>query len=666
MVFSEADILIASLELSLMIMKHLTLLIAILFFLNGCKDILSGSDDDEISKITANFTSESNAFLPGEIQFLKIDGVNLDKEEYNAMLGNDVDVVLKHKRDGNTNELIFIVPEIQPGSYSITLENYKIENELEIEVREYSEIENPESVITEFINNLQAELEQIILEASDENFKNTVQTHVDEMDGIKQNVSDISEEDRALLARMLHTYLMPDSSGNKSQELTHSFFSNECQNSYKDIVSNIVNSASSLNAMSKSKEAGAVGLGIFLSDAVSTISSGTVFTELYKLIPNLRTFWDHCIAEIETPTNYWVEEVDGENSKKNKRQNNYEFVPNREKGFIIHSEYEAPKEIQDGLDEVNELLDLISGDIPESWVQTITHDYVVFRKEDPSGFRISNISDENIEGEVASPKTAVLLKFSFINNEGITKAQEFSFSLGNQEGINIDMEGILLAPFPKVKDLKYRLRQGEEGRFKLEAEGGATFEITEQPKNGTVTLFDDEFEYKPNEGFDGKDSLKYVAVNSTGQSEEATVTLEVLRNEFIATVNGTLFNGYGNFTFRDELNEYEIGGAIYDYAIGDVDNIYFFIEEAEFAEGDVDPVRMCVGVAVEGGGSAISCYNRAFEGGKGTAEIIKYGDGILEGTFSFSIVEEPAEPRVLFEVSEGSFKIYLDEYFENQ
>lgn len=55
-----------------------------------------------------------------------------------------------------------------------------------------------------------------------------------------------------------------------------------------------------------------------------------------------------------------------------------------------------------------------------------------------------------------------------------------------------------------------------------------TFSVSTAPKKGTVTVDGDKFTYCPNEGKRGKDTFKYVAIDSKGGiSQEATVTVEI-------------------------------------------------------------------------------------------------------------------------------------------
>lgn len=114
-----------------------------------------------------------------------------------------------------------------------------------------------------------------------------------------------------------------------------------------------------------------------------------------------------------------------------------------------------------------------------------------------------------------------------------------------------------------------------------------SFEITTQPKKGTIELNDDgSFVYSPSEGKRGRDYFGYKAVDANGdRSQEATVIIKLVKNKSVSYVDMD-----GNASYCSAVKLAECGAFIGKQIGGE----YYFEPQKTLSRGEF--VAMCLNV----------------------------------------------------------------------
>ena len=114
-----------------------------------------------------------------------------------------------------------------------------------------------------------------------------------------------------------------------------------------------------------------------------------------------------------------------------------------------------------------------------------------------------------------------------------------------------------------------------------------SFEITTQPKKGTIELNDDgSFVYSPAEGKRGRDYFGYKAVDANGdRSQEATVIIKLVKNKSVSYVDMD-----GNASYCSAVKLAECGAFIGKQIGGE----YYFEPQKTLSRGEF--VAMCLNV----------------------------------------------------------------------
>lgn len=106
----------------------------------------------------------------------------------------------------------------------------------------------------------------------------------------------------------------------------------------------------------------------------------------------------------------------------------------------------------------------------------------------------------------------------------------FTFNLLRVEEDTVRVEAEMSLSLPKAFDAAVEVVQGEATSSVVQTEGADTLIVTRSPTNGSLSLSNSgEFTYRPGGTFFGRDQFKYIARNSDGDSEEATVIIDVVR-----------------------------------------------------------------------------------------------------------------------------------------
>ncbi len=114
-----------------------------------------------------------------------------------------------------------------------------------------------------------------------------------------------------------------------------------------------------------------------------------------------------------------------------------------------------------------------------------------------------------------------------------------------------------------------------------------SFEITTQPKKGTIELNDDgSFVYSPAEGKRGRDYFGYKAVDANGdRSQEATVIIKLVKNKSVSYVDMD-----GNASYCSAVKLAECGAFIGKQIGGE----YYFEPQKTLSRGEFVAMCLCV------------------------------------------------------------------------
>lgn len=160
---------------------------------------------------------------------------------------------------------------------------------------------------------------------------------------------------------------------------------------------------------------------------------------------------------------------------------------------------------------------------------------------DVSGTTISSISitQQPVHGTlVVNGATNVTYKPA----TGYTGTDSFKYKAGNSTGLSNEATvsiNIIEDPntaVPVANNDSYTVYKNNEANFNVLSNDTSVLAIsgvtvTQQPAHGTVTVNGTtDVTYKPEIGYLGTDSFKYKAANSTGLSNEATVSIDVIEN----------------------------------------------------------------------------------------------------------------------------------------
>ena len=159
---------------------------------------------------------------------------------------------------------------------------------------------------------------------------------------------------------------------------------------------------------------------------------------------------------------------------------------------------------------------------------------------DAARITVGGPSNPNVTGGgAANGKT---LRLTYRTGANAAATEDFQFTLSDP---TTDFSTVILASIssgaPKASAATARVQQDQPVSIPVQVEFATSLEVATQPKNGSVTVDGlTGFVYRPRAGFTGDDSFTYVAVNSAGRSEPATVAISVQRD----------FAGIWNISYR--------------------------------------------------------------------------------------------------------------------
>ncbi|WP_103665119.1 Ig-like domain-containing protein [Gracilimonas amylolytica] len=516
------------------------LLITLSVGIYGCKKGggLTNSDDTEDptppppAQVSSSFNSDNTFFSPGEIQLITVENASLNEDEYSAELSDGTPVSLYlNTEDSESKTLVFVVPEVSTGEHDLIFELEEQEQVLSFEIQEYEIIENPVSYSNNYLSSVSNDLQLLIDQTDDAQFKERLTNAKDSLEVTISELSNYSEEEIQLFARIISTYLISDTN-NSSQGKINVLQSDieDCRVALREVVLDAGLVTGSLYLISISGTVASTGWGLLVGGATAIVGTASLYGSLKMLKTDLSVFWQSCVTDPINAAESWLMGEDQFKFQSSKSSIN-EFYHRKEKNLYINTKYVVPNELQAALDELKGLMDYAVDLIPQDWIDIIYHEYEVEEKNDPSLFTIKNISTSDIEGTITSVDSLATLTFSFLE-EDPNETLEFTFSLESSDGIIVNQEATLFPPLPLVYDSQVSVEIDSSVTDTLLSEYAQFFVLKSYPQQGTVTFLDDSlgvFKYTPNNTATGEqDSFSFVATNSMGESGEATVTVNLI------------------------------------------------------------------------------------------------------------------------------------------
>ena len=151
----------------------------------------------------------------------------------------------------------------------------------------------------------------------------------------------------------------------------------------------------------------------------------------------------------------------------------------------------------------------------------------------PAGrLSLSGISSGKVTGSASANEDVVTLTFdTSAKAEDLTDGKlPFSFTLQRSGEESVIVNAEMSLALPEAFDAAVEVIQGSVVNSSVRTTGAETLAVTKAPANGTVTLSDSgNFTYRPSGMWFGRDQFKFVARNADGESEEATVIVDVVR-----------------------------------------------------------------------------------------------------------------------------------------
>jgi len=171
--------------------------------------------------------------------------------------------------------------------------------------------------------------------------------------------------------------------------------------------------------------------------------------------------------------------------------------------------------------------------LPASVAQALSEFKLTGVEAVPAGrLSLSGISSGKVTGSASAAEEVVTLRFntSAKAEDLVNGKLPFNFTLQRTGEESVIVNAEMSLTLPEAFDAAVETTQGEPVNSAVQTVGAETLAVTQGPANGSVTLSNSgSFTYRPSGMFFGRDQFKYVARNADGESEEATVLIDVVR-----------------------------------------------------------------------------------------------------------------------------------------
>lgn len=511
------------------------LLITLSLGFNGCKKGggITNTDDPEDPTptppppISSSFDNENTLFSPGEIQFITVENTSLSDEEYNAELSNGTPISLYLNTEDTENKtLVFVVPEVDAGEHDLIFDLEEQEQVLSFEIEEYTVIDNPVEFVTNSTTDIQDRLTILVNETTDDETKQILNQSISDLESALEDYSSLEEEEQKQIAYIIkENFLYESVSMNKSNSMLTSC--STVENQLEDSPRNVAIAATT----------GAAG-GWFsrtlAGKIINSFSISYVLDTLSNTIDRIGYFIENCVA--------------GELSieKFKSADQAFLFDHNESESFKITLSKTLTGEIEKAVQDLKSALNDFLSLLPESWTNYLFEGGFDLVNPVEAGALSLTISDDMIDGIIEPADSVSSFTFSFLDVNP-TESRNFNFQLTDTESNVLEVGGILNPPLPISYNNQFGVRIDSVFTDTLIASYAAKYTFSSQPTNGSVTFLNDSlgvFEYTPNNTVTGgSDSFTFIATNSSGESEIATVTVNLI-NPFAGTwVMDTFENG---------------------------------------------------------------------------------------------------------------------------
>ena len=532
------------------------------------------------SEINIQFENTRAEFLPGEVIGILISGTALPSDIYSGLIDDESELKLAvdttYNR-GDTTRMLMFVPEIEEGDHQLSINLGNWNTALDFTMQPYQAIDNPKAYTNTLLDSLDHSLEKLINETENPDIADIISEARQELADQKGSINNLDDDEIKVLARMLDTYLnrqaIVQEKGFKQAAYSESLSCNKVtENALKSIVeANFT--AYLVTSGSVAIVAGAVsgsGVGGILGAVVLGAGLGNLLLQLKDVGVTLDLVGE-CISEVgETENSYISNSYNKAKVKLNTKT--ISFTHAEEQQFYILTQYRLPEELRGPLSELRGLIATIAetvenftGRIPSSWISTLEEEEVE-KLSQPSLYRITKISNEDIDVEHNYYEEQIGLSFTYKIDAMPDEAQDFTFNLEKIE--DPDESTIIeatLTPIalPEVVNSAFIMTRDKVHEGQLQGDNIDYYRIIQEPSYGTLVLVDSttgKFTYDPFYDFTGEDEFWFAGFNENG-SDTASISITVNKSTPIAyddTLTPAVNEPYDAFLKADYLNTFEI------------------------------------------------------------------------------------------------------------
>lgn len=398
---------------------------------------------------TAFFLKDSIAFKPNEIAIIKVPGVTLIQDSYQALIDNETTITLNKIND---DELLLIFPELPKGSHSLefVIQNGQTFN-LDFQLNEGVIIDKPNEYISEYVEQLTLELNGI----SDAGQSIAIINSIAELEKFKTQLTSLSENDLKTLAVLIDTNI-PNTSNLTSSLNAKKIDVANCAKLLVDLVRKRISISKKVAFVALIGAAvltgGIPGIAIAAISIVALIKTANSYTDTQDNILNECVYNEH-----ELELNYFASKTKVF-TKSNSTSNNLEFVESETQNFNIISKNRYDDSVTEEANKVVGLINKITKYNPssfnglqqamDSWLSKLVVPQPWEEVESANGFYISSISNPNITGNISSNGDNLSISFKW-NGDKDVSPQSFSYAVtkdatSSEDTINIVKNATLI------------------------------------------------------------------------------------------------------------------------------------------------------------------------------------------------------------------------------
>ncbi|MEX0593773.1 MAG: hypothetical protein WD115_03285, partial [Balneolaceae bacterium] len=166
------------------------------------------SENPPPETFSAQFHDGKDAFRPGELVYIVVEGGTLTDEIYEGEVDSENIELL---RSEDTSEegaiLILIVPPISEDSHELSWMIGEQELELNLRVKEYPEIDNKHTYLSSFVEDVLQSLEEFSREVSSTEITEWVEDLLEELNSSGSDFSEIDDQQLTTLAYLIQSNL---------------------------------------------------------------------------------------------------------------------------------------------------------------------------------------------------------------------------------------------------------------------------------------------------------------------------------------------------------------------------------------------------------------------------------------------------------------------------